>query len=77
MNGRCCKRFVHFLQGTLPEWMKNARFCFYWRSTGGQCGMQGPLSQYHCVPIGRWTEPYRDDTDGRPFGCEMAWGILL
>ena len=68
-----------YVAGKLPTWMENARFCFYWRSSGGQCGMPGQARQsdHHCVPVNSWTDQYKDDTDARNYGCEMAWGLLL
>lgn len=44
-----------------------------WVPTGdpGQCG--GPQQQW--APISNWTVPIRVDTDNRPGGCRLAFGV--
>ena len=60
----------------VPSWFRNnTELCYKWRAdgNGGQCGAGEPNEL--CAHVGQYTSAYRDDTDGRPGGCRMQWGL--
>uniref|UniRef100_T1J0Y8 LNR domain-containing protein n=1 Tax=Strigamia maritima TaxID=126957 RepID=T1J0Y8_STRMM len=62
---------------SVPEWFKQTSICYRWFADGdgGQCGAGAPAES--CAPLGSFTAVYRDDTDGRPGGCQMSWRISI
>ena len=65
----------------VPYWFtRRTRICYRWRADGnsGQCRTPYPWTsqRFLCATPGHWTRFYIDDTDGRPGGCRMQWGIL-
>ena len=66
---------------TVPDWFTETEMCYKWRADGssGQCGIDIntglSVANELCASTGELTTFYRDDTDGRPGGCRMQWGI--
>ncbi|RWS01469.1 perivitellin-2 67 kDa subunit-like protein, partial [Dinothrombium tinctorium] len=56
--------------------MLNTKLCFYWYpdGDGGQCAAS---DRTLCAVANQWTAYYRDDTDNRPGGCQMSWGLKI
>ncbi|XP_071106999.1 perivitellin-2 67 kDa subunit-like [Haliotis cracherodii] len=75
--GGCRMSWKLSVASTSPKWLKNAKLCYSWYADGdgGQCG--GGVAQDLCAKANQWTTYYRDDTDRRPGGCRMSWGIKL
>ncbi|KAH9512372.1 Perivitellin-2 67 kDa subunit [Bulinus truncatus] len=60
----------------VPSWFTTSTsLCFKWRADGdgGQCG--GGAANLLCARPNSMTPVYRDDTDRRPGGCQMQWGV--
>ena len=61
-----------------PSWFSDhVQLCYTWYADGnaGQCGGGAPTEM--CAQVGSFTEKYRDDTDGRSGGCNMAWKLSI
>ena len=59
------------------EWLRYVQLCYIWYSDGdcGQCGIGE--GRELCAYSNFWTTYYRDDTDNRGRGCQMAWELRL
>lgn len=75
--GGCQMSWRLVLSNTAPAWMRNVQLCYEWYpdGDGGQCG--GGAGRRLCARADQWTQYYRDDSDGRPGGCQMRWGLVL
>ena len=62
---------------TPPSWFsENTRLCYRWRTESpgsGQCGQKDEGQE--CAKPNALTAEYRDDTDQRPSGCKLQWGL--
>ncbi|XP_059142063.1 perivitellin-2 67 kDa subunit-like [Physella acuta] len=76
-NGGCRMQWKLEVPSSAPLWMRTSKMCFSWYpdGDGGQCG-PAP-SRDLCAVANQWTDYYRDDTDRRPGGCRMSWGVKL
>eukprot|EP00794_Sanderia_malayensis_P012953 gene12953-14283_t len=75
-SGGCYMSWKLQYIGIVPSWAKTMKLCFYWHSSSKQCGMYG-AGNNNCAGLNAWTTSYKDSTDRRTGGCEMAWGILM
>jgi len=65
------------LSPNAKSWFKSVQICYRWYADddGGQCG--GGAPKLICASVGKFTQEYTDDTDGRFGGCRMSWKLSV
>ncbi len=74
-GGGCRMSWMLSVPANAPQWFRDIQLCYKWHpdGDGGQCG--GGVGRELCARTNDWTTYYRDDTDGRGGGCQMAWSL--
>ena len=74
-GGGCRMSWMLSVPVDSPQWLRDVQLCYHWFAdgNGGQCG--GGVGTELCAQANSWTTIYRDDTDNRGGGCQMAWQI--
>ncbi len=74
-GGGCRMSWALLVPAIAPQWLRDIQLCYKWHPDGdeGQCG--GRVGRELCARANDWTTYYRDDTDERSGGCQMAWSL--
>lgn len=74
-GGGCMLSWKLSVPESSPLWALNLGICLnYLGEDTNQCGSDN--RRQICAYANRWTDFYRDNTDLRPGGCQLAWGLF-
>lgn len=75
--GGCKMSWMLSVPADSPQWLQNVQLCYRWfpDGDGGQCGGQ-VTNRELCAQANSWTTFYKDDTNNRGGGCQMAWKLM-